>query len=233
MANLQDLPPELIAMITADLDFGSHMSLMLASKTLFGMMPEVWATRPQVWIDFNLNFEQHVPAGRVLPILTCTQCARFHPRAKFSDAQRRKTCPNRFCIETGIQHNKYLGARRTFRVGGVLMFGCAGCYKAWPEREEASYGGQDHSFESLRWCKGCWKAIATYLRSEDKTSSTDILIIERARWALMIRREITADQYRNVKPEIKEYVSRRVTGLVITVRCCEGAENAYWKLSLR
>lgn len=160
MAKLHDLPPELIAMFTANLDFSSHMSLMLASKALFSVVREVRPTQRQEWIDFNLNFEQHVPPRRALTLLTCTVCAELHPRESFSDSQRKKTNETRFCIKAGIRKETYSG-QRTFRVGGVVMFGCERCCEAWPLAEQALYDTGVRL--KLRFCKGCRRFASAHL----------------------------------------------------------------------
>ena len=168
MVHIYRLPPELMKLVTDELDFASHMSLILTSRTLFGMLPEVRAKGPRAWIRFNLNFERNVPPRRQLTLLTCTECAKLKPRAVFSDSQRRKTCYSRFCIECGIKFCKYVGTTRSFRVGGVPMFACAACCKALPESEEASYGCDSVYTEKGRWCERCWEPISAYLHFKNR-----------------------------------------------------------------
>jgi len=184
MAKLHDLPPELIAMITANLDFGSHMNLMLASKALCNMVREVRPKR-QEWIDFNLSFERRVSPRRALTLLTCTACAKLHPRSDFTDAQGTKNNRTRFCIKSGMRrrHSLYRG-KGTFLVGGVEMFGCVKCCKAWPEAEEASYN-LDCQLK-VSFCKGCWNATNT------DVASTDLLLLTDLRRVLTDRRRPTS-----------------------------------------
>lgn len=153
-------------MITDELDLGSRASLMLTSKALYRMIPPIppKAWLPEDWIEFNQNFELHVPYRRALLSLTCTKCIVLKPVEMFSDSQRRKTCPRRFCISCGIYQRKYIGSYRSFRVGGVPMFGCAGCRKALPMYKEAIYRCEMRWTENARWCRDCWVPIDGYLR---------------------------------------------------------------------
>ncbi len=165
MARLEDMPPELMKMISDELDFGSQMSLTLASKTIFSLLPLVPATNKAAWTQFNLGFEQRVPRCRALTCLTCVDCGKLLPIEKFSDSQRKKTNPSRFCIRCGIKRHKGF-AFKLFRVGGAPMFGCSGCLKAIPEKEAAQYAGFVKRQE--RWCKRCFRAIHAFL-TERKT----------------------------------------------------------------
>lgn len=130
MPNLLTLPPELMGMITNQLEPVDHVSLRSSSKVL-------WETRdnlPYLTADESVRYHLRYERGSCCPpenilSLVCTYCQRLRPRNCFDDLTIRPKLRSRHCVTCGIYHANVVWTYKD----GVEMFGCSGCWTLFPE----------------------------------------------------------------------------------------------------
>jgi len=151
MAQIYRLPPELLKMITDNLDFTSFLCFKVASKTIAHTVYKIPRPETDRWVQAHTVFE--AMSSRRRSILVCTRCAKLLPPGDFSDSQARKSCPRRFCVTCGIRGSRY-SPKRSFKQGGVKVFGCPRCNKGIPvtHKHWVLKGGH-------RWCKPCFRTM--------------------------------------------------------------------------
>lgn len=162
MARLDQLPPELLGMITDHLEPIAHLALRMTSKTTLTLTRRSPILSKAAWVAFNHAFEK---GARRRPVrLICTLCSKILSHDSFSDSQAQKGLHFRFCIACGLLSQKY--CRGSFKIGKVQCFACPGCRKGVMVEKEAVYGSL--TTKKSRWCRDCWGPVSAFIIAERK-----------------------------------------------------------------
>lgn len=161
MSPLYNLPPELMRNVTDRLTCVEHLSLRIASKTLWQGRDNLPKPTKTEWLSFNRTFEA-ARTRRQRPNLICNKCARLLPKSSFEDGTTNKRSPKtRACLVCYI----YCGDKRLVYKDGVKSFGCKGCFQIFSvgkgEPHSWGMGYTDHLMKNMRGrlCSACWKRL--------------------------------------------------------------------------
>jgi len=151
MPTITSLPPEIMRMVTDNLNYQDHFSFRIASKTLWQGMDGLRTPNKWGWLHFNQMFEKKAPPYRYFANLICNRCCRLLPVSSFGDGVSRKLKPkSRACITCRI----YADDHNPIQVDGVPVWGCKGCYQVFPGISYAPPSGMKG-----RLCAACQEKL--------------------------------------------------------------------------